>query len=49
MIRWALNRKRAVPGSEGWSGPEVKSCGIVDLDPGKKGPSFSNVFFYGIC
>jgi hypothetical protein len=41
MIRWALNRKRAAPGSEGWSGPEVKSCWIVDLDPGKeKGPQF---------
>jgi hypothetical protein len=47
MIRWALNRKRAVPGSEGWSGPEVKSCGIVDLDPGKKAPVF-HMFFYGI-
>jgi hypothetical protein len=44
MIRWALNRKRAAPGSEGWSGPEVKSCGIVDLDPGKKAPVF-HVYF----
>jgi hypothetical protein len=33
------------PGSEGWSGPEVKSCGIVDLDPGKKAPVFHMYFF----
>jgi hypothetical protein len=44
MIRWALNRKSAVPGSEGWSGPEVKSCGIVDLDPGKKAQVFHMYF-----
>jgi hypothetical protein len=48
MIRWALNRKKAVPGSEGWSGPEVKSCGIVDLDPGKRPQFFIKCIFYGI-